>query len=526
DLGWAGTGFSYDNQSTTLVETFDFSLITYINLGLKGSASKVKVEFVDKDGNKAVTYLNSIDSSAEKVWSIPTAILSGVDLANIRFIYFIVEGNNQAGTLIINRLPDYTVIMPSSTATQADINIPVVNLTDPSPTSLAPTGSTASVAQSDRGLTLTYDTATGGWAGAGFSYDIGDTTAKEYYNFSSLTQITLGVKGSSERVKLEFVDINENKSYTYLYGVSSAEERFFVVPFNQLTGNVDMTKVMAVYVIVEGNNRTGTVELSYLKGSVYIYPSATLTQADISMPNATLYDPSIMGVSINPLNSAVSLTPRGLHDVYSTGTDGWAGAGFSYDDFFTETIKEYKDLSGVVQMVFGIKGTSSQLKVEFIDKDGNKSAIYLAGISSTTEQFYAIQLSSLIGNAKLSEISYINFIVEGVSLTGSFDINRFADQVTINPSTNVKLSDINLPFDGSDYPYITTVAPTGATANTVTTPRGLSFEYDTEDLGWAGTGFSYDNQSTTLVETFDFSLITYINLGLKGSASKVKVEFV
>ncbi len=67
---------------------------------------------------------------------------------------------------------------------------------------------------------------------------------------------------------------------------------------------------------------------------------------------------------------------------------GWVGAGFSYDNGSTTQTVETFDLSGLTNLIFGIKGDSGQAKFELVDSLGNKSSIYLDGISSTQEKFF------------------------------------------------------------------------------------------------------------------------------------------
>jgi hypothetical protein len=103
--GWAGGGFSYDNFNTTAIESGDLRTLTNMVFGIRGDATSVKLEVVDASGQKAAVYLRNIKKDTEQFWSIPMALLTGIDLQHVRLIYFIVEGAGQQGELRINRIP-------------------------------------------------------------------------------------------------------------------------------------------------------------------------------------------------------------------------------------------------------------------------------------------------------------------------------------------------------------------------------------------------------------------------------------
>ena len=109
--GWAGGGFSFDDFGTTSVETQDLSLVKELTLGLKATASRVKVEVIDNTGQKASVYLVGVSSTQEQVFTIPTAQLTGIDLTKVRLMYFIVEGASLTGTLEVNRLSPAMAIL-------------------------------------------------------------------------------------------------------------------------------------------------------------------------------------------------------------------------------------------------------------------------------------------------------------------------------------------------------------------------------------------------------------------------------
>ena len=57
--GWVGAGFTYDNFSTTAIETGNLSNLSQLAFGLKGGVSQIKFEVVDQSGRKAVLQLSA-----------------------------------------------------------------------------------------------------------------------------------------------------------------------------------------------------------------------------------------------------------------------------------------------------------------------------------------------------------------------------------------------------------------------------------------------------------------------------------
>jgi hypothetical protein len=103
--GFSGTGFTYDDFNTQNIETFDLSTLDELVFGLISDEERIKVEVIDKEGNKANAPLIGINPFLEQVWVVPTDLFTGVDLTQVRLIYFIVEGENKVGTLTVNKFP-------------------------------------------------------------------------------------------------------------------------------------------------------------------------------------------------------------------------------------------------------------------------------------------------------------------------------------------------------------------------------------------------------------------------------------
>ena len=96
---FSGMTVSFDNASTSAVETQNLSTFTYVTFGLVGNASSVKVRFVDVNGKTDLFTLTSVSSSTERFWRIKTSnIVSTVDKTRIKQINLYVDQSNTTST--------------------------------------------------------------------------------------------------------------------------------------------------------------------------------------------------------------------------------------------------------------------------------------------------------------------------------------------------------------------------------------------------------------------------------------------
>ncbi|MDD5672040.1 MAG: hypothetical protein PHN49_10400, partial [Candidatus Omnitrophica bacterium] len=102
-----------------------------------------------------------------------------------------------------------------------------------------------------------------------------------------------------------------------------------------------------------------------------INPDSDLDSADITnLPNGQAGAPRVTSVGPgSDATDAAQATERGVIVTYNTGTAGWAGGGFSYDDF-TTTPQETGNLSAMTQLIFGIRGDADSVKFEIVDDAG------------------------------------------------------------------------------------------------------------------------------------------------------------
>jgi len=492
------------------------------------AGKRLRVQFVDANNNSVDYYLYLTGSKQNYSISTNAGYLGAVDINRIAKIKFISEKSNMgsSGNVEIETAGLGAPIIPPSTTLTPNNIVPLPtngvvqgSIVFPAVTFITPTGAIATGNMGDdRGHYFYYETKTAGWAGTGLTYDNFSTPAIETGDINGLSQLTFGIVrgnptiGFATRVKFEIVDNLDRKAHVYLDGIGDVEKAWAISTSYFRNAGVDLTKVRVMYFIVEGQNQIGALQINrYPAGSVL--PQANLTPANITILPG---DPQKNHVAPAGADSSGAGTPRGMFLNYTTGTPGWAGGGFSYDNFSTATV-ETGDISQYQNLSFGLKGDPSQVKFEILDAFGHKTSIYLHSIRADVEQVWSISTQSIVSyGVDLTKIRWIYFIVEGQSQTGTVEINKVP---AIAPSGSAIT-----PLPGT--PQVVRIAPAGVTANVSTISRGARLDYNTLTPGWAGVGFSFNDAATTATESVNLSSFSYLEFGLKGNATQVKFEVV
>jgi hypothetical protein len=407
--GWSAGGFLYDKGVSLS------ALGQNIIIGVKGDEKRIKFEVTDSGNKKAFVYLDGVSAAKENIYAIPLSSLQaqGVNLADIKNIYFVVEAVDKTGTVEISRTAKPMLISPSSNLTTANINIPGQGVDYPATQGLAPVGSAINAESTERGIKLVYDTKSGAnaeWAGGGFSYT---ASAAGSVDISAYSQLVLGIKGNSDingRVKFEIKDSNDHSAYVYLDGVDLNKEKIWAIPVSSFSG-VNLSSVKYMYFIVEGSNRAGTLYVNRVKSSQWIPPATTTPDPAPNLPTA---NKSTYGVAASPATATITgSSASGFKLSYNTSTVGWAGASFVYNP--TVNMSSFDSLS------FRMSGSSaSRIKFEIKDSIGGKFSLYLNGITGTS-QAWSIQ-KSLISGIDWTKIEEFNFIIEGMNQDGTLDV--------------------------------------------------------------------------------------------------------
>ncbi|MBI3999703.1 MAG: hypothetical protein HY351_03730, partial [Candidatus Omnitrophica bacterium] len=263
--GFVAAGFSYDNFATTAIETFDLSSLTELDFGLRGDSVDVKMEIEDGLGQKAVAMLTGASPFGEKVWTIQTSIFTGiVDFSKVRFIVFIVEGENEQGALEVNRVQAPVVIpvpgpiAPSSDLTQGNVTILPDNPTtiaessvDRISSELAELQYDVSGAQVHSRLIVSFD-------------DLETPFVTESSDLSDLGFLVFGVSSAgATEVQLEIEDASGVRTVETLIQVKD-QEQFYAIDLSNLHSPIDLTQVKVIRLIVSRGSvasPTGTVRL-------------------------------------------------------------------------------------------------------------------------------------------------------------------------------------------------------------------------------------------------------------------------
>ncbi len=88
-----------------------------------------------------------------------------------------------------------------------------------------------------------------------------------------------------------------------------------------------------------------------------------------------------------------------------------SGFTISFDDAGTTTI-ETRSLSSLTNLIVGLQGNASSVKLSFTDGNGNKDTFVLTGVSQTVENFWKIPLSMLASTVDKNKIRQIDFYVD------------------------------------------------------------------------------------------------------------------
>ncbi|MDD5670782.1 MAG: hypothetical protein PHN49_03995, partial [Candidatus Omnitrophica bacterium] len=420
--GWTLTVSDVDESGTDTVDS-KYSL-------QKGMDAGQSLTMTDVD---AVTYAKTADSQV--VHSLSDALGNTTEQRVYEgpFVKTLEELNAKIAdeTLklvqIIYFKEDVQIVQfPSSSLTPNDITPMPGTSYD---LTIAPQGNGSSVVGSSRGITFNYDTTVGGFAGGGFGYS-------DSVDLSGLSQLVFGIQrtaGSVGNVIFKIEDVDGKFSMLELSGISGSEQVWAISTSDlEALGQVDLTRVKLMFFTVVGDSETGVLEINRIPqpatGGNLNQSNALDTGDIVQLPSGLSGFPQIARAAPDGNTSTVSASDfdRGVVLDYDTNIGGWAGGGFTYDDFGTEPDIETGDLSGISQFTFGLKGDVGTVKLEILDKFDQRAVVYLTGINSLEERVWVISKSSMSNSSAVdfSKIRSIFFIVEGTGQTGLLEINR------------------------------------------------------------------------------------------------------
>ncbi|MBI4971999.1 MAG: hypothetical protein HZC17_09250, partial [Candidatus Omnitrophica bacterium] len=580
-----------DPQTTADIETSDLSQLqgNQITVGLTGTPGMdLRVVFEDINGKKDFLNLAQL-GAGEQYYRLNLSLLdtlqdatplTGIDLTRIKGIGFEITGLQAAQpdpalpnagpfqgflNVKLNGLDVTGPIIADTQLTAASISTlqgsPDPVLTGGSNLPSTVTQQSNDVATLNYNVTPTVD-AQGNtvhkYAGVSFNYDNYGTPATiEYFDLSAASELVVGLSGApNTRVRVVFEDNAGGKDFLNLDTVTAAE-KYYRLNFSLLDG-VNFSRISAISFVVDdfiAGSFTGAlnVKLNGLDVTGNILPGQNLTAANIiTLPfnpgpvfiNSANATGQVMQSSRSQARLTYNVTPIVTGNPPNTvTTHQFAGMVINYDNFNTPVVKEFRDLSGTTNFIFGLAGTPGMdVRVLFEDVAGG-SDFFNLGQLGAGEQYYSLDRNLLTG-VDFTRITGISFVVAGTQTPNSagpyqgfLDVKVNGLDVTglLTPDQTLTIGNVTQLL-GNPGPV--TVKSASATANLAQSSRDLvSLTYDVTPVvsgnpavvtqQFAEALFNYDNFGTPAVKEFqDLSALTELVVGLSGTVGmNVSVTF-
>ncbi|MFH0954133.1 MAG: thrombospondin type 3 repeat-containing protein [Verrucomicrobiota bacterium] len=270
--GWAGATLLYDDYGTPGIESCNYGAYSELAFAISGTPQSVKYEVEDASGQKIAGLFRYVTNALNR-YTLDTSLLSaaGVDLSQIRFINFLVDAgsagtNNLIGAFSVQTWGLNYLIETAGQGAGAATTLPA------GPPVISNLGGGQSTnhwnQQGVTNIVVPYNvTATDSWDGVSILYDNYGTPQLENADFSDLSAVTFGIRGTPLSVKAEFEDIAANKVLAYFRGVTNTAVRYYAVALDDLeAGGLDPGHVRFINFVVDQNaagpgNYTGTFSI-------------------------------------------------------------------------------------------------------------------------------------------------------------------------------------------------------------------------------------------------------------------------
>lgn len=519
DLDWDGVMLRFDDWGAR-----DLSSITGFVFAVRGTPANAKVEFEDAGLAKTIAILHNVTNTWQ-YYNIPASQFVN-NRSQIRVIAFVTDyglsgaGRNVGHLEVLVRGLSFDWRLNGT-----ESGTPYVLPGTPSVLVVGGGNADTVITVSNQSLIEVDYQVTNGWSGATLSFDDPETSpAVESQDLSGITNLTFGLWGAARNVKVEIEDTNGVKQIITCTNVT-ATEKFYTINTTMLDN--DATAIRAINFVVDA----GLVAEGSLAGRLQIRSGGLNYTVHVAgtpsgVPTVLPDTPALIPVGGANPDTLVKLLSSSDFQVFYNVTSGWSGATILYDDYSTGPI-EYADLSGYSNLVFGITGTPQRVKLEVQDASGRKAAAFLDDLGPGMK-YYALSREQLTNlQINVSQVASISFVVDA-QLAGEGNL----------------LGMLAVTAGGFDYPEL---PPLPAGPATVLPPIPLSVQpvgganpdtrldqYSSDRLqvfyhvasGWSGVSIIYDDFGTVPVETRDFSSRTSVVFGVKGSAERVKIEFV
>jgi len=270
--------------------------------------------------------------------------------------------------------------------------------------------------------TIDYDvTGFGTWAGVTFNYDDFGTVPYESADLSGLTQLVFGLTSDANTVRFEIEDADGDRDVFTLRNVTTSE-RVYEIDVTLISSLVDLSRIRLINFVVNRNiitngNRTGTLSV-HAKGLApsFVAQSSLIDSSSFSdligFPERQITGGSSLQTQVIPIDSQQVDLQYGL-----PATDSFSGLLLAYDSFATATVETF-DLSQDPNIAVGLQGDAQNIRFEIEDVFGRRVNLSLEGITAAQETFYQIDLSLLAADLDLTQIRFINFVVDRNTIGG------------------------------------------------------------------------------------------------------------
>jgi len=481
-------------------QTRDLSGESQLVFGARGDPNSVKVEIYSSPGGKTTFHLLNVSDSYQH-WIIPADQIA--HMGNIKNINFVVDqGPDGEISLFVGGL------RPSPLPTPPD-DLPITVM--PVELDVGSMYLTEFTLHSSTYVTMDYAFPNEyGMDGIRMHVPLAfGETEYEPFDLSSITnEFVFGLRGDPNRVQLAFMDMDGHRTIFHLQGVSDELQHWHIDA--SLIDNLDDMKEITFEVIPYlAENNEGSLDV--FVGGLY-WPPGHLDPFDPGiapvtiLPNEPMIDVEYFDFTEEDQivrNSANSFTLQyDLPDLHS-----WDAVALTWG-------WNPQNLSSITQFVFGVKGDSKAIKVEFEYGDREKTRFHLNGVTDELQHWHID--ASVIEN--LHGIKAIIFVVDADKAgTGTGEFTVYVDGLvyTVPGIPPGEASITILP----DRPVVENLAGTHVTQHSST---NFTVHYDLfEPPLEQGVTVRWEDGLPR-----DLTNINEFVLGARGTPNMVRVEFV
>ena len=378
---------------------------------------------------------------------------------------------------------------------------------------ISPLGATLYEQHSVSNFTVFYNiNPTNGWNGVMVRWD--DWGGRD---LTAITQFVFGVTGTPQKIKVEFEDVNNDKTALILGGVSNTMQHWHI-PADLITDS-DLSAIKVISFVVDGGlagtgNTSGWYTV-YVDGLDFS-PGQGVYDVEASAPTGTItFLDGYPDVAELDGTSFERHSSSNFSIYYNLpGADDWDGVMVRWEGF------PCQDLSSYTTFVFGVTGTPAAIKAEFEATNGVKTIFNLKGVTNTLKHWHID--ASLITN--LQQIKVISFVVDR-ALAGAGNTNGqytvYVGGLDDRPAQGV-YDVASLPVGPiSALPDLPQVDPLGSTLFTQHSTSNFTTFYNlVTPESWDGTMIHWSDWQGR-----DLSGYPVLVFAVTGTPQSIKVEF-